>query len=133
MRAHASALRSRIVWTYQVSLAILVASMAVGGVGAWRAISTGEFWPSVQVMGLAWAAILATALVLLFGDGGGGATLICTPSPSPLPSRANNGNGADNGFGGGDGGNAPSSTFGTSSIYGPNGHRRRSKAAEGGH
>ena len=48
----------------------MVGSMATGCVGAWRAISTGDFSASVQVMGLAWLVLLATVVVLLFGDGG---------------------------------------------------------------
>merc|ERR1719378_202207 len=54
-------------------------SMATGCVGAWRAISTGHFLASVQVMALAWLVLLATDVILLFGDGGA--------SPFPPASR----------------------------------------------
>jgi hypothetical protein len=70
MRAHVGHLRRRVHWVYQVFALSMVGSMATGCVGAWRAISTGDFLASVQVMGLAWLVLLATVLILLFGDGG---------------------------------------------------------------
>ena len=56
MRARAGHLKGRIGWVYQVFVLSMLASMATGCVGAWRAISTGHFWPSVQVMAVAWCA-----------------------------------------------------------------------------
>lgn len=50
-----------------------LSSMAIACVGAWRAIASGQFWASLQVMAVAWLIMLATALVLLFGDGGSSA------------------------------------------------------------
>merc|ERR1719378_977821 len=82
-------------------------SMATGCVGAWRAISTGHFLASVQVMALAWLVLLATDVILLFGDGGA--------SPFPPASRelqrdraglrtaGGSGNGGGSGSGGGGG------------------------------
>ena len=64
MRAHVGHLRRRVHWVYQVFVLSMVASMATGCVGAWRAISTGDFLASVQVMGLAWLVLLATVAVL---------------------------------------------------------------------
>ena len=53
--------------------------MATGCVGAWRAISTGDFVASVQVMALAWLVLFATVVVLLFGDGGSPPFPLSTP------------------------------------------------------
>jgi len=92
MRAYATCLRSKIRWCYQVCLLTLAGSIATGCAGAWRAIATGQFWPSVQLMGFAWAVIAASALLLLFGDGSG--------SP-PVPSSPRSPNGAIVGGGGG--------------------------------
>ena len=79
MRAHVGHLRRRVLWVYQVFVLSMVASMATGCVGAWRAISTGDFLASVQVMGLAWLVLLATVVVLLFGDGGSPPCPLATP------------------------------------------------------
>ena len=79
MRAHVGHLRRRVHWVYQVFVLSMVASMATGCVGAWRAISTGDFLASVQVMGLAWLVLLATVAVLLFGDGGSPPCPLATP------------------------------------------------------
>jgi len=79
MRAHVGHLRRRVHWVYQVFVLSMVGSMATGCVGAWRAISTGDFLASVQVMGLAWLVLLATVAVLLFGDGGSPPFPLSTP------------------------------------------------------
>ena len=79
MRAHVGHLRRRVHWVYQVFVLSMVGSMATGCVGAWRAISTGDFLASVQVMGLAWLVLLATVVVLLFGDGGSPPFPLSTP------------------------------------------------------
>jgi len=86
MRARVGYLKGRVAWVYQVCGLSMIASMATGCVGAWRAISTGHFWSSVQVMALAWLVIFATALILLFGDGSGGALPL--PPPPREMSRA---------------------------------------------
>jgi len=83
MRARNGFLKGRVTWIYQVCGLSMIASMATGCVGAWRAISTGHFWSSVQVMALAWLVTFATALILLFGDGSTG-SLPLPPPPREL-------------------------------------------------
>ena len=69
--------RERRARVWQVFVLSMAGSLATGCVGAWRAISTGNFLASVQVMALAWLVLLATDVMLLFGDGGN--------PPFPLP------------------------------------------------
>jgi len=80
MRARVLHLKGRINWVYQVFVLSMVGSVATGCVGAWRAISSGQFWSSVQVMAFAWLVVLATALILLFGADVGGSL----PTPPPV-------------------------------------------------
>eukprot|EP00966_Prymnesium_polylepis_P204546 4738474-Prymnesium_polylepis.1 len=56
MRARVLHLKGRINWVYQVFVLSMVGSVATGCVGAWRAVSTGQFWSSIQVMAFAWCA-----------------------------------------------------------------------------
>jgi len=79
MRARVLHLKGRINWVYQVFVLSIVGSVATGCVGAWRAVSTAQFWSSIQVMAFAWLVVLATAMILLFGDGGGE-----LPTPPPV-------------------------------------------------
>jgi len=79
MRARVLHLKGRINWVYQVFVLSMVGSVATGCVGAWRAVSTGQFWSSIQVMAFAWLVVLATAMILLFGEGGGQ-----LPTPPPV-------------------------------------------------
>lgn len=79
MRAHVGHLRRRVHWVHQVFALAMVGSMATGCVGAWRAISTGDFLASVQVMGLAGLVLLVTVVVMLFGDGGSPPFPLSTP------------------------------------------------------
>ena len=112
MRAHASQLKARIVWAYQVFMLAMAGSMATGCAGAWRAISTGQFWPSVQVMAFAWLVMLATAVILLFGGGDGPTPRPPVPSPVPSPtSRGGGGSAPTAGGGGGPGGGGGSSGY----------------------
>jgi len=71
MRARVLHLNGRINWVYQIFVLSMVGSVATGCVGAWRAVSTAQFWSSIQLMAFAWLVVLATAMILLFGDGGG--------------------------------------------------------------
>merc|ERR1712060_348452 len=86
MRARNGFLKGRVTWIYQVCGLSMIASMATGCVGAWRAISTGHFWSSVQVMALAWLVMFAAALILLFGDDSAGSLPL--PPPPREMSRA---------------------------------------------
>ena len=56
MRARVLQLKGRVNWVYQVFVLSMVGSVATGCVGAWRAVSTAQFWSSVQVMAFAWCA-----------------------------------------------------------------------------
>ena len=83
-RAQTAELRGALVWAYQVFMLTMAGSMATGCAGVWRAVSTGQLWPSLQIMAFAWLLMLATAVGVLFLDSGGSAP------PSP-PRRASSG------------------------------------------
>mmetsp|Transcript_41167 Transcript_41167/g.68455 ORF Transcript_41167/g.68455 Transcript_41167/m.68455 type:complete len:643 (-) Transcript_41167:259-2187(-) len=85
MRARVGHLQVRIAWVCQVCGLSMIASLATGFVGSWRAIMTGHFWSSIQLMALAWLVVFATALVVLFSDG-------CLPvAPLPLATTVRQG------------------------------------------
>ena len=116
LRAHATQLRARLSWTYRVCFFTMVGLIAAGCAGAWPAISSGQYVPWVGTMALSWAALLATALGLLFGDGGSSPP---SPRPPSLPTpRDRTAAGGDGLGGGGDCGDGTSA-------------QRRWRAAEG--
>ena len=139
MRAHATYLMGCVTWVYKVFMLTMAGSMATGCAGAWRAISSGQFWPSVQLMAFAWLVLLATALILLyFGDGSSSAPL--TPPPPPPPLRSSpNGSPARNGDGSSERGWASGERSGgggsVERVGGADvsiGQRRRLKPSDGG-